>query len=146
MIITTENICIRTMEHHLKDNSFYISHPKVFLNCRFMMKPILQLILALAFILMIRNAVGGYGKGHVTYKGFSGHYGHGHKGYGYGGGHKDYKGFSGHAGHHKGGGGYGHHDHGGHGYGHHDHGYGHGDGHCPKCGGYVDHFDHHHHK
>ena len=83
------------------------------------------------FVLTVDNVEGGYGKGHVTYKGFSGHAGFHHKGYGYGHGHVTYKGFSGHAGHHKGGGGYGH---GGYG---HDHG-----GHSPG-GGYVDHFDHH---
>ena len=65
------------------------------------------LTVALLFVLTVDNVEGGYGKGHVTYKGFSGHAGFHHKGYGYGHGHVTYKGFSGHAGHHKGGGGYG---------------------------------------
>ena len=90
----------------------------------------LKLFLPVAIFALIVTTLGDYGKGHVTYKGFSGHAGHHHKGYGYGGGHVDYKGFSGHAGHgHKGA------------YGHDDH-YGHGGGHSPG-GGYVDHFDHH---
>ena len=92
-----------------------------------------SLFLAIAIVvLMVDDVVGGYGKGHTHYKGFSGHAGFHHKGYGYGkGGHVDYKGFSGHAGHGHKGGGYGHHG-----------GYGHGGGHSPG-GGYVDHFDHH---
>ena len=81
--------------------------------------------------LLGQNVLGGYGKGHVTYKGFSGHAGYHHDGYGYDKGHITYKGFSGHAGHHKGGG-----------YGDHHGGYDHHGGHSPG-GGYVDHFDHH---
>ena len=59
----------------------------------------LKLFLAVAIFALIKTTSGDYGKGHVTYKGFSGHAGHHHKGYRYGGGHVDYKGFSGHAGH-----------------------------------------------
>ena len=94
-------------------------------------KSILAMFVLLV-LMLIGATFGGYGKGHVTYKGFSGHAGHHHKGYGYKGGHVDYKGFSGHVGHgHKGGG--------------YDHQGGYGGGGHHGLGGYVDHFDDHHH-
>lgn len=54
------------------------------------MSPSLVKILILVYISLLTRVRAGYG--HLDYKGFSGHIGHGHKGHGYGGGHLDYKG------------------------------------------------------